>query len=301
MGPREQLSLRVVLKGLIACLGNLSSAARRADAVYLFRYFLKIRQGRRAAGRSTPRNVALDSVTVVAASRLGTTQAASAGAFDVAVDMGSSIFDRWWFRAFAAVALFFVCQLCYMISRVQNLDEEKITVEAEIQTLERKRDNLLMEIATKEREIVRLDRREQQLEVLVRDRLRLAGTDRQAVPMIYFVTPTGFRPTQKADLTRLSYTLSHVPNLHWIVVEDSDVTSDSIADILRRSRLPYTHLNSKTPPAMKMRPLDPSWYLPRGVTQRNTALAWLRTQLSKAKSGAVYFGDDDNTYDLRLF
>ncbi|KAE9415812.1 hypothetical protein Angca_008248 [Angiostrongylus cantonensis] len=52
---------------------------------------------------------------------------------------------------------------------------------------------------------------------------------------------------------------------------------------------------------MKMKYMDPSWYLPRGVPQRNTALGWLRTQLSKAKSGAVYFGDDDNTYDLRLF
>ncbi|ETN76096.1 hypothetical protein NECAME_11921 [Necator americanus] len=52
---------------------------------------------------------------------------------------------------------------------------------------------------------------------------------------------------------------------------------------------------------MKMKFSDPSWYLPRGVPQRNAALSWIRTQLSRAKTGAIYFGDDDNTYDLRLF
>lgn len=118
-----------------------------------------------------------------------------------------SILDRWWFRAFAAVALFFLCQLGFIISKVQNLDEEKMTLLAEvirhtssvswqdlssgvwcssisnsadvlfslnisfyyssqIQTLERKRDGLLMDIANKERDIIRLDRKEQQLEIL---------------------------------------------------------------------------------------------------------------------------------------
>ncbi|EYC18859.1 hypothetical protein Y032_0026g1409 [Ancylostoma ceylanicum] len=213
----------------------------------------------------------------------------------------SSILDRWWFRAFAAVALFFLCQLGFIISKVQNLDEEKMTLLAEIQTLERKRDGLLMDIANKERDIVRLDRREQQLEVLVRDRLSLVNAGRKNAPMIYFVTPTSFRPAQKADLTRLSYALSHVPNLHWIVIEDASTASDSVARILKRSQLPHTHLCVKTPANMKMKHSDPSWYLPRGVPQRNAALAWIRTQLSRAKTGAVYFGDDDNTYDLRLF
>ena len=41
------------------------------------------------------------------------------------------------------------------------------------------------------------------------------------VPTIYVVTPTYARPVQKAELTRLSNTLLHVPSLHWIVVEDS--------------------------------------------------------------------------------
>lgn len=211
------------------------------------------------------------------------------------------LLDRWWFRAFVAVVMFFLCQLCFMISRVQNLDEEKITLEAEIQTLERKRDSLFMDIANKQREILRLDRREEQLEVLVRDRLSLASPSRKHDPMIYFITPTAFRPAQRADLTRLSYTLSHVPNLHWIVVEDSNSISPSVAEILNRSRLPHTHLNVRTPENKKMKYTDPSWYLPRGVAQRNAALAWMRKQLADLKKGAVYFGDDDNTYDLRLF
>ncbi|KHJ93403.1 glycosyltransferase family 43 [Oesophagostomum dentatum] len=212
-----------------------------------------------------------------------------------------SVMDRWWFRACAAVAIFFLCQLGYIISKVQNLDEEKVTLLAEIQTLERKRDELLMDIAKKERDVVRLDRKEQQLEVLVRDRLSLVPAGRQNSPVIYFVTPTSFRPAQKADLTRLSYALAHVPNLYWIVVEDALTASGSIGRILKRSRLPHTHLSVKTPANMKMKHSDPSWYLPRGVPQRNAALAWIRTQLSRAKTGVVYFGDDDNTYDLRLF
>lgn len=213
-----------------------------------------------------------------------------------------NILNQWWFRAFVAVVIFFLCQLVFMISKVQNLDEERAVLQAEIQTLERKRDFLVMDIAVKERDIFRLDRKEQQLELLVRDRLSLAAEGkRKSDSMIYFVTPTGFRPAQRADLTRLSYTISHVPNLHWIVVEDSDEKSKSIAEILERSRLPHTHINVKTPENKKMKHTDPSWYLPRGVAQRNAALAWIRTQLMDVKKGAVYFGDDDNTYDLRLF
>jgi len=37
---------------------------------------------------------------------------------------------------------------------------------------------------------------------------------------IYLITPTYPRHNQKADLTRLFYTLIHVPNLHWIIIED---------------------------------------------------------------------------------
>lgn len=38
---------------------------------------------------------------------------------------------------------------------------------------------------------------------------------------------------------------------------------------------------------------------PRGVANRRAAISWIR-QLGK-KTGVMYFGDDDNTFDLRLF
>jgi beta-1,3-glucuronyltransferase len=37
---------------------------------------------------------------------------------------------------------------------------------------------------------------------------------------------------------------------------------------------------------------------PRGVSNRNHGLEWLR---ANAKSGVFYFADDDNTYDVQLF
>ena len=37
---------------------------------------------------------------------------------------------------------------------------------------------------------------------------------------------------------------------------------------------------------------------PRGVSNRNRGLEWLRIN---TKSGVFYFADDDNTYDVRLF
>jgi hypothetical protein len=42
---------------------------------------------------------------------------------------------------------------------------------------------------------------------------------------------------------------------------------------------------------------------PRGVRQRNVGLAYLRDRFANqpAPRGVVYFADDDNTYDVRLF
>jgi len=113
------------------------------------------------------------------------------------------------------------------------------------------------------------------------------------VPIIYLVTPTYRRSEQVPELTRLAQTLLHVPAIHWIVVEDSATKSKVIAALLQRYGIPHTHLNAQMPDKYKRLRTKP-----RGVSNRNAALTWLR---QNRNSGVLYFADDDNTYDIRLF
>lgn len=39
--------------------------------------------------------------------------------------------------------------------------------------------------------------------------------------------------------------------------------------------------------------------IPRGVANRRAAINWIRN--NGKKTGVLYFGDDDNTFDLKLF
>ncbi|XP_002127079.2 galactosylgalactosylxylosylprotein 3-beta-glucuronosyltransferase 1 [Ciona intestinalis] len=106
---------------------------------------------------------------------------------------------------------------------------------------------------------------------------------------IHGITSTYTRLTQKADLTRLIQTLMHVPNFHWILIEDSEEKTPLVTKLLQKSGLKYTHLNKKNS------------HQKSGVKDlltRNAALAWVR---ENAGQGVVYFMDDDNTYDLKLF
>uniref|UniRef100_H2MYZ7 Galactosylgalactosylxylosylprotein 3-beta-glucuronosyltransferase n=1 Tax=Oryzias latipes TaxID=8090 RepID=H2MYZ7_ORYLA len=112
------------------------------------------------------------------------------------------------------------------------------------------------------------------------------------LPVIFAITPTYSRPVQKAELTRLANTFLHVPNLHWIVVEDSKNTSTLVSHLLQSTGLNYTHLHVETPLKFKFtggKKRNP----PRGTLQRNLAL--------QCHPGVVYFADDDNTYSLQLF
>ncbi|XP_049825320.1 galactosylgalactosylxylosylprotein 3-beta-glucuronosyltransferase 2 isoform X2 [Aethina tumida] len=94
-----------------------------------------------------------------------------------------------------------------------------------------------------------------------------------SLPTIYAITPTYWRHVQKAELTRLSQTLRLVPNLHWIVIEDSETKTD----------------------------LEKRWKKHRGIEQRNAGLEWLRNTLTTNDKGIVYFMDDDNTYNVKVF
>ncbi|XP_022601513.1 galactosylgalactosylxylosylprotein 3-beta-glucuronosyltransferase 1-like [Seriola dumerili] len=120
---------------------------------------------------------------------------------------------------------------------------------------------------------------------------------------IHVITPTYSRPVQKAELTRLANTLLHVPNLHWILVEDSQRRTTLVSRLLLETGLNYTHLNVETPRNYKVRGDTRDPRIPRGTIQRNLALRWLRETFSvnNSQSGIVYFADDDNTYSLELF
>lgn len=54
------------------------------------------------------------------------------------------------------------------------------------------------------------------------------------MPTIYFVTPTYPRREQFAELVRLGQTLMHVPNLHWIVADDTDSCNPQLDEFLNR-------------------------------------------------------------------
>ena len=121
-----------------------------------------------------------------------------------------------------------------------------------------------------------------------------------SLPTIYIITPTDSkRITQLAALTRMRNTLWLVPKIFWIVVEDNSEKSEKLKLFLDESKLPHVHLLAETPDAMKIKPGER--HKPKGVIQRNAALAWIRENKRNETKGVVFFGDDDNTYDYRLF
>ena len=120
---------------------------------------------------------------------------------------------------------------------------------------------------------------------------------------IFMITPTYPRHTQKADMTRLLYTLLHVPNLHWIIIEDHKEKTELMRKFIEQipKTIEVTHLVKLTPSDDKLRPDDPNWKKPRGVHQRNIALEYLLENHKNDSNSLVYFMDDDNTYSVRVF
>ena len=123
-----------------------------------------------------------------------------------------------------------------------------------------------------------------------------------SLPTIFMITPTYARPTQKADLTRLCQTLMHVRNLHWIIIEDSDSRTPLVTRFLKRCQVKSSQLNRKTSSKLQPAKVSAKEHKNRGAEQRNIALDWLRETYKPGDvTGVVYFGDDDNTYDIQLF
>ncbi|XP_053671812.1 galactosylgalactosylxylosylprotein 3-beta-glucuronosyltransferase P [Anopheles nili] len=117
--------------------------------------------------------------------------------------------------------------------------------------------------------------------------------DTKVLPPLYIITPTYRRPEQIPELTRLGYTLKHVQNLLWIVVEDSENRTEPVARLLSEIGVPFVQLAAPMPAQYRKQKVKP-----RGVSNRNRALQWIR---ANATEGILYFADDDNTYNLKLF
>ncbi|XP_070064657.1 galactosylgalactosylxylosylprotein 3-beta-glucuronosyltransferase P isoform X2 [Drosophila virilis] len=116
----------------------------------------------------------------------------------------------------------------------------------------------------------------------------------KSMPPLYIITPTYRRPEQLAELTRLGYTLKHVLNLLWLVIEDANKTNPLVAHTLDRIGVPYEYLVAPMPEQYKLTKRAK----PRGVSNRNRGLDYLR---ANATEGVLYFADDDNTYDVNIF
>ena len=85
----------------------------------------------------------------------------------------------------------------------------------------------------------------------------------------------------------------HDRAIYWIVVEDAPVCARHIRDSLVQSDMLYAHVAVETPENVRRNRNSP-----RGVSQRNLALDIID---DLDTTGVVYFGDDDNAYDVQLF
>ncbi|XP_013786785.1 galactosylgalactosylxylosylprotein 3-beta-glucuronosyltransferase S-like [Limulus polyphemus] len=107
---------------------------------------------------------------------------------------------------------------------------------------------------------------------------------------IYIITPTYARANQIPEITRLAQTLMHVPNIHWLVVEDWSDKNPMIETILKKRGVQHTYLVGPRPPNQLK--------YPYAVNCHHAAFKWIR---ENAKSGVIFMADDDNVFDLRVF
>lgn len=108
---------------------------------------------------------------------------------------------------------------------------------------------------------------------------------RQNLPSLIIVTPTYPRPLRIRYLRRLAKAFAGIPNFLWLVVEDGESPASDVQLLLRQSGIDHCYLNAG--------PSNDS-----GNKQRNCAIAHIKEH---RLSGIVYFADDDNVFEKKLF
>ncbi|CAN8017058.1 unnamed protein product, partial [Ixodes persulcatus] len=121
--------------------------------------------------------------------------------------------------------------------------------------------------------------------------LQGVATAQAAVPVVYVMTPTFRRATQAPDLIRVAQSLMLTTAVFWIV--HSVWIHIQVSRIVKESGVPFVHLLGPCPKNRR----NPGHG--RGVSGRLRGLDWLRKHA--ALPGVLYFADDDNSYDHRLF
>jgi len=116
----------------------------------------------------------------------------------------------------------------------------------------------------------------------------------RAQRVVYIITPTYYRKTQRVDLIRLKQTLQlaalkHHAKMYWILIEDAQECSQTVRQIAQESGLAFAH---KAIVSQKKKGH-------RGLLQRNLGLDTIINDIRK--EGVIYFADDDNAYDTQLF
>ena len=114
-----------------------------------------------------------------------------------------------------------------------------------------------------------------------------------AIPLVFVITATFKRYTQKVEPVRFSRVLRQVPNILWIVVEDRENKTTTIAEFLANSGVPHVYLSVAGTKRHNVKP--------KGVLPHNRGLQYVRESLKvNPRPCVIYIADDDNTYTLRL-
>lgn len=102
---------------------------------------------------------------------------------------------------------------------------------------------------------------------------------------LIFITPTYSRPQRYDFIRRCAQQFKNTEPLVWIVVEDGSQPDEKVRQILHGSGIEFVYFA-----------VGPThWY---GNEQRNQALMYVRDHKLE---GIIYFADDDNYYDPKLF